>query len=264
MLIPKPNSITPPDSVEPNKLFIYGHTKIGKTTLTEALPNHLLIDLENGSNYITGTKLNIRKISKKENMSVMAVLEQIIEEIKAANAAKKGYIYDFGVIDTVTALEDVAAQRALEIYKSLPIGSSFKEDNILLLPKGAGYNYIRIAFEEIFKKFDGLFGKSLIMFGHVKNSSITKEGKELSVRDINLMGKLKSIACAETDVIGYMYRKEGGRENILSFITSEDDIASGARSPYLRNKEVTISRMLEDESIEVYWHEVFPSLKNKK
>jgi hypothetical protein len=263
MLIPKPNSIQEDLHSEPEKLFIFAHTKCGKTSLVEGLPNHFLIDLENGSKFVKGTKLNIRDIALKEGRPLMDILDQIVEEIKTVNKAKGQKVYDFGVLDTITALEDIAKDRALEIYKSLPIAASFKGNDVLLLPKGAGYTYIRMAFEEIYNKFDNLFNKGLIVFGHVKNSSITKEGKELSTRDINLAGKLKTIACAGADAIGYMYRDESGVQNIISFKTSEDDLASGARPKHLRNQEIVISRLNEDDTLSFYWDKIYLSLEEQ-
>ena len=48
--------------------------------------------------------------------------------------------YKFIVIDTVTALEEMALPYANKIYRELPIGANFDPNaNILTLPNGAGY-----------------------------------------------------------------------------------------------------------------------------
>ncbi len=128
--------------------------------------------------------------------------------------------------------------------------------NILSLPNGAGYGYLREAFETVYNSFHGL-SKCLILSGHIKKSSITKEGKELGAKDLDLTGKLKQITCSDADAIGYLYRKENN-VNILSFKTSEVDLATGARPKHLRQQEIQISEFdPKTEVITAHWDRIF-------
>jgi len=189
MLIPKPGSIQTPTHTNPRELFIFAQTKTGKTSLIEGLENHLLIDTENGSEFVSGTKINVLQLAEEKGMSPTAVLMQVAEEIKMANSKKGSKIYKYIVIDTATSLETMAKELAKELYQDTPMGKAWKGDDITTLPRGAGYSWVRIAFNKLLNPFRTLPAEALIMFGHVKNASINKEGKDLSAKDINLTGK---------------------------------------------------------------------------
>jgi hypothetical protein len=252
-----------PTNVNPKRLFIYAHTKVGKTELASKLDKHILIDLEDGSEFVTANKYNITKITEeynsknKDKLSKLDVLYNLAKTIKAKNEEKGGYVYKYGIIDTATALEDIAKELGLKLYLSTPMGKNFKGNDILTLPNGAGYYWLRKGFETIYNEFNGLFEECLILLGHVKNAAINKAGKELSARDINLTGKLKQIVSADADAIGYLYRDKDGNKNILSFKSSTHDIATGARPPHLRNQEFVISELNEDNTVTAYWEKVF-------
>ena len=262
MLIPKPGSITDPIDKNPQELFIFAQTKTGKTSLIETLPNHLLIDTENGSRFISGTKINILEKAEEEDRAPTEIMQQVAEEIKLVNQKKGEKVYDYIIIDTATSLERMAKELAKEIYTSTPIGKNWKGDDITSLPKGLGYSFVRAAFNKLLNPFRALPNKALIMFGHVKTSSINKEGKDLSAKDINLTGALKTIVAAESDAIGYMFRADNSNQNIISFKTHEQDLASGARPPHLRGQEFIISEM-KDEKVITYWDKIFLSNKKK-
>jgi hypothetical protein len=257
MLIPKPGSIQAPTHQNPRELFIFAQTKTGKTSLIEGLENHLLIDTENGSEFVSGTKINLLNLAQEQGKSPVELMMQVAEEIRMVNEKKGSKVYDYIVIDTVTFLESIAKELAAEMYKSTPMGKAWKGEDITTLPMGAGYGYVRMAFNKLLNPFKTLPAKALIMFGHVKNASINKEGKDLSAKDINLTGALKTIVAAESDAIGYMFRDKGSNQNIISFKTHEQDLASGARPPHLRGQEFVISEMTEDGKIKTHWDKIF-------
>jgi hypothetical protein len=180
--------------------------------------------------------------------------------IQKANQEAGKKVYDFIILDTTSALEDLALSLALYRYKQSPMGKSFTEDSILKLPQGSGYLHLRNGFEELYNSFKGLAGKCLILSGHVKTATITKKGVDLNARDINLTGKLKLIVSSDCDAIGYLYRNSKDGDNKLSFLTEEQDLATGSRQVYLSGKEFTISKMVDDK-LETYWEQIFPSIK---
>ena len=221
----------------PRKLFLFAHTKSGKTTLASKLKNNLIIDLENGSNFIDGIKINVIAEAKKNNINPLDYLKLLSDKIKTSE-----HKYDYITLDTATALEDLAAQLATILYKESPMGKGFKGSNVVTeLPNGAGYAWLRMAFEKIYGLFDGLAKECLIILGHVKSASINKDGKDLEVRDLNLTGKMKLIVSADVDAIGFLYRNaENPNELIISFKTSELDLATGSRAEHLRQAEFPI------------------------
>lgn len=63
----------------------------------------------------------------------------------------------------------------------------------------------------------------LILVGHLKDTFIEKDGKEITGKELDLIGKLKSIIGADVDAIGLLYRG-ANRQNILTFKTTDEVI----------------------------------------
>lgn len=57
-----------------------------------------------------------------------------------------------------------------------------------------------------------------------------------------------------------MFRNKETNQNILSFKSSETDLATGSRQPYLTGRDIVISE-LKDGVLETHWQEIYPSLK---
>lgn len=247
------------------KLFIISHYKVGKTSNVMQLPDCLLIDLEGSSGYYDGMAIDVKAECAKAGVGPVTMLFDIAKSIREKNKENEGPVYQYIAIDTTSALEELSRKYATYLYKKTNMGKSFPGTDVVTeLPKGAGYEWLRTAFNSLYKEFDGLAGVGLILLGHIKNSSITKDGKDLSARDVNLTGKLKTIVCADVDAVGFMYRNKETSENVLSFKTSEQDLATGARPAHLSGKEFIISKKGENDTVETYWEKVFTNLKSKK
>lgn len=230
----------------PNNLIIFSKPKTGKTTLIAALPNCLLIDLESGSDYVDAMKIKARNI--KELMDIEAAI------------IKAGKPYKYIALDTISALETMCIPYAEHLYSKSPMGANWmttgkaKYGNILNLANGAGYPWLRQAFEDITNRIKAL-APHVILLGHVKDTLLSKNGSDFSSLDLNLTGKLKEMTTSKSDAIGYLVRK--GNKNILSFNT-QDDISCGARPEHLRNKEIIISEVDEKTGqIITHWDEIF-------
>lgn len=252
----------PMEGEEPSKLLIFSLPKTGKTTITAQLPNSLLIDLENGSGFVSGVKQNIRKESAKRGVHPIIYLNELASAIKKKNAELGKAAYDFIIIDPLTTLENLAMELAATDYRTSVMGKSWTGKNIVKdLSNGAGYEWLRDAFERLYKMFDGLAGKSLILLGHVKLTSISKKGADLSAKDLNLVGKSKLLVTSDMDCTGYMFRDVETGNNILSFRTEEQDLITGSRIKKLADKEIIISSTDEKGNVITHWEEIFPSIK---
>lgn len=246
---------------EPRFMIVYSKPKIGKTSNLMALPNSLLIDLENSGEFFAGNSINLTKEAEKEGKHPVALIKELSLKIKEANKTAGKPVYDFIVLDSATVLEDHATLLATRNYRLSPIGKNFTgKDVVKELPNGAGYGWLRDAFEELYLPFVGLPGKCFILVVHTKDSVITKDGKELSVLELNLAGKSKLITASKADAIGLIYRAPKLPDtNILSFVVSESNTAIGTRMDTLKNKEFTLSSIVNDK-LETNWDVVFPSL----
>lgn len=224
----------------PKFLVVYSKPKAGKTTAFALLDNNLILDLENGSDFVDAIKL---KVSNMQELK--AIGNKIIEQ---------GRPYSIITIDTGTALEDMIMSVAIQLYQGTPMGKSFTGDNILKLPNGAGYLYYREAF---FKALDyiGTLASRVILSCHLKEKNIEINGKEVAATDIELTGKIKSLVCSRADAVALLKRE--GNKTILSFNTT-DVVTCGARPEHLKNKEIVLIEMdNEGRVVANNWNKVY-------
>jgi hypothetical protein len=241
-------------SQSPNNLIIFSKPKVGKTSLLAELDKCLILDLENGAGYVDAIKLKANSVQ-----DIKRIGEKIIEE---------KFPYKYIAIDTVTKLEEMCIPYAEILYSQKPMGKTwFKKDingkldkasgkaqygNILNLPNGGGYIYLREAVTKMIEYIKTLAPR-IILSGHIKDTLLENAGAEFTSSDLDLTGKIKRIVCSQSDAIGYLYRK--GNTNILSFKTN-DAIICGARPSHLRNQEISMS-IMKDNKLETYWDKVY-------
>lgn len=233
--------------VNPRKLLLYSPPKAGKTTLVSELEDSLLVDIDDGAGYVDAVKVKINSLED---------LGKLIKKVK-----DEGKPYKYGILDTVTVLEDMAKGLALKMYRATPIGAKFglnlktgqfEDKDILTLPNGAGYYWLREAFFAIISQFDSAF-EYKIYLGHLKDKMIDEENDKVIAANVDLTGKIKSLMCAECDTIGYLYRK--GNETHISFIPT-DDVTCGSRSEHLRNQDIVVAEMTKD-GYKAYWDKIY-------
>jgi hypothetical protein len=239
MSIILPTSKVKAERHNPKRIVIYSKPKTGKTTAYAGLENNLILDLENGADYVDALKVKVSS------------LQELLDVGKAIKEAGKPY--KFITVDTITVLEEMIMPLAIKLYRQTPMGKNFDGDNVTTLPNGAGYLYIRQAFFQVLDFIDTL-APTIILSGHIKDKVVDDKGEMVMSANIDLTGKIKSLVCANADAIGYMYRK--GNKTILSFKTNEE-VTCGARPEHLRNEELVITEMNEKGELEFHWDKVF-------
>jgi len=233
------------ETKSPKNLIIFSKPKVGKTTLLAQLENCLILDLEDGSDYVDAIKLKARSI----------------DDIRAIGKAIKeaGYPYKYIAVDTITALEEMCIPLAEEMYSKSSMGKNWftegkpKYGSLLNMANGAGYPWLREAFTKVVD-YLRTWAPRIILVGHVKDVVLDKNGSEFNALDLDLTGKLKRITSSQSDAIGYLFRK--GNKNILSFKTT-DEISCGARPEHLRNKEVILSEVTDDDKLTTFWQNIY-------
>ena len=117
----------------PKNLVIFSKPKVGKTTLLSQLPDCLLIDLEDGSDYVAAVKIKITTIQDLFNLESAII--------------KAGKPYKYLAIDTISALEELCIPYAEFLYSKSPMGANWftpttggkaKHGSILNMANGAG------------------------------------------------------------------------------------------------------------------------------
>lgn len=238
MSIVLPTKKVKAERVNPKRIVIYSKPKTGKTTAYAGLENNLILDLENGTDYVEAMKVKV------------STLQELLDTGKAIKEA--GHPYKYVTIDTVTALEEMIMPLAVKLFKKTSMGKNFDGDNVTTLPNGAGYLYIRQAFFQVLDFIDTL-APHIILSGHIKDKQVDDKGELVMSANIDLTGKIKSLICANADAIGYMYRK--GNKTFLSFKTN-DEVTCGARPDHLRNEEIMITEY-EDGVVTTHWDKIF-------
>lgn len=212
-----PTTKTPATRKSPRYLLIYGPPKVGKTTILSSLDNNLIIDLENGTDFIEALKVNPKTIDE-------------YRQLCTAICSQTPRPYPYVSIDTIDKLEEWAEDLATINYKSSAIGKNFMGKSVLSLPNGAGYLHLRDAFTELVQLAYPL-ARSVIFVGHVRDKLLETQGREVSAKDLNLTGKVRTMMCSLVDAIGYVTRDKEGNLGI-NFKTSEL-IACGSRCQHL-------------------------------
>jgi len=226
------------------KFFVYfGKPKSGKTTIAAALENNLIIDLENGTDFLSAMVVKAANITE---------LSETAASIATANKAAGKYIYNYVTIDNGTKLEEMIMPLALKLYQETPQGKNYNDD-VRKLPNGAGWLFVREAFFKVIDMFKTL-SPTLILICHVKDAMINKDGKELSEMSIDLSGKTARLVAADADAIGFLYRMKN--QTILNFNGGGDFIVE-ARQPHIRGQEIVIAESDEDNRITTFWDRVF-------
>lgn len=229
---------------DPKRLIIYSKPKKGKTSALAALPGCLIVDTENGSDYLTALKVKVNSI------------QDINELCKALKEAKNPY--PFLAIDTITMLEEVCKPLALKLYQNTPAGANYTGD-ILNAPNGSGWMQLRNAVEMVIDKLESCT-KNLILVCHCKDAAIDRN--ELTIKQIDLSGKTGRILSAKADGIGLLDRDEDSN-TILSFDTSDKFTECGARPAHLRNAVIKLGEMQPDGTLIYHWERIYPSLIKK-
>ena len=221
MALELPTTISATIRRDPKVFLLYGPPKNGKTTVVSKLPGCLIIDVEDGSDYVSCLKIKCK--DRGEFDSVCGL-------IKA-----KGRPYKYIAIDTVDKIEEWAEVDATAKYKTTIQGKNFTGSSVLNLPNGGGYLFLRQSFNDYFNKIAAL-ADHVILIGHIRDKMIESAGKEVSAKDLDLTGKIKAIVCAKADAIGYIYRSgKGGENTTLTFETNET-VLCGSRCDHLKGK----------------------------
>jgi len=223
-----PDTKTPVTSRDPRILVLYGSPKVGKTTILSQLESNLIVDNEHGTDFIEALKVQVNNVAE---------LKELAAELK-----KHPMKYQRISLDTVTTLEDWAEQLATTNYKRSATGKNFQGQSVLTLPNGGGYLWLRMAFKELIDLFSGVTG-TLILVAHLREKQLEANGKEVTTKDIELTGKIRTIVCALADGVGLLYRDKD--KLMVSFKTSET-VLCGSRCEHLKG-----------QTFEMDWSKIF-------
>lgn len=243
MAIELPREKVPAVTQDPRYLILFGLPKVGKTTVLSTLNNNLILDFEDGSDYIEALKIKIHS------------LKDLKETCKAIKDA--GNPYKYITIDTITAVEEMVKPVAIQLYRNSPVYSDKYADvtDVALLPNGSGYSFWRKSLEAVIDLVSSCTS-NLIICGHVKDVALN-ENLDGTIKDLDLTGKTKRILSAKSDAIGFVHRNEHG-DLCINFGDSTE-ILTGARPAHLAGKDIVVAERNANGGFDSHWERIFLS-----
>lgn len=135
------------------------------------------------------------------------------------------------------------------------------QGNVLKLPNGAGYLYLREAIQNIIGWFEKVV-PNVILVGHVKDKALNENNTEMNVKDLDMTGKIGRILSASSDAICYIYRDSEENAVMVNF-GDDSSVLTGARMPHLSGKTIVLSKKdPETGKITAYWKNIYPDLND--
>jgi AAA domain len=266
---------SPQEVRNPRRLVVIGLPKSGKTTALAKLDNNCILDCESGSVYMEALRVKVQGIrapkeapERKEKRNEAGVFyldefEKLVIEYRKQNNGQ--YPYKYITIDTVTEFEKWLYREATLLFMDTVKGKKFNRDEKSgqLLPEneqngvieeyGAnGYQWLRDAWELWIGKLSKL-APHLILVGHVRDKNLDKADTKLVLKEIDLTGKIANMLVKDADASCFVSRKN----NKVTLNFKASDIIVGARPVHLRDKEIVISELKPDGTIETFWNEIY-------
>jgi len=230
--------------LDSKRLLLFGAPKCGKTTIVSELDECLIVDMEQGSNYVDGMIVSVNN---------MAEFGELMKALKKAKEETGKNPYKYIALDTMTALEEISLQLAVQLYRKTSMGANFQGTDVRTLPNGAGYLYTRQAFFKMLKPLEN-YCDTLVLIGHVKEKDVSKGGDSFTEKSIQLTGQTKNILCSWCDAIGLVYREDN--KTIINFQPS-DSLVVGSRQKHLIGQKITVATSNEVNDITVDWSTIF-------
>lgn len=263
-MIQLPDGIIKAAHRNPRTMLIYSKPKQGKTTILSGLPGLLVVDTENGSDFVDALKVKVNNFTELRELA-NAILD------KGWNQEKQIYVppYQYIAVDTLTRIDEWSEIEGTYNYMDKPQGKSHNRvgnvkggekilnpnhpefETVHEIGQGFGYRYSREAVLKFFEAFNRL-APHIIYICHVKDKfvGVTSTGTEIVTKQINLTGQLKDIIASKVDTIAY-----GSREKDKFLLKFADD--TGSRSPHLSGKVITVSEKLENGELVFHWDEIY-------
>lgn len=230
------------------KCILFGLPKSGKTTLLAQLPNCLIIDTENGSDFVKGL---IKKVPDDRGpVGRMRWLEEFADHL-----IEEGRPYDYVALDTLSEVNDWSEWSGTFRYMNSIQGKKFNRvkdedgnpikngeyldpdnadyESVHNIGEGYGYRWSREDTLRVFDKYCKVAKKCVFFVCHVEDKFIPlKENTDkIIVTQLALTGKIRNILPRKVDAIGYVYNDKGVIK--INFTGNEERIG-GNRAEHLR------------------------------
>lgn len=242
-------------------VVLFGLPKIGKSSLA-ANDETLIISFEHNTSHVEGYIIDLSE--RKEYKELLKDIKDLCDKLK--EDTKFRYI----AVDNLSSLLPLVKYIAEVLYNNTAIGKNWFVENkqkygdILNLPKGMGYDFLKQAYIKMIEIFNGT-GKTCIWLAHVKDKYVEEAGI-VSMMEVDIPISSARAFGKESEAIGYLYRIKDdttksvlnpktevtGDKLIVSFIPAERNVLCGSNVRWLANKEFIGSELRKDGSVYSY------------
>lgn len=205
--------------------ILYGLPKSGKSTLC-AIDNSIIFSFEDNTNNLEAYVINLYPYIKSDNTDYTLLIKDISDIL---NELKQNNQFKYIVVDNLSSIIPLAKYIAEVIYSRTLMGKAWFTKNkaeykdILNLPMGAGYDYLRQAFEKLIYMFNNT-GKTTIWIGHIKDK-YANDGT-ISFTEVDMPGSSARMLSKHAEAIGYVYRAE--KDKVYVSFENLGNILSGS------------------------------------
>jgi hypothetical protein len=214
----------PKETLDGTVGIIFGSPKIGKSTFGASLPNHAIIDTEDGTRFL------------KCNRSTVTNLDDFWLAMRAMHDGK----FQNNVIDTIDKVYAWCEKMVIEMLnkKLKKVHTSVEE-----FEWGLGYAVTRNVFLDRFIDTLDRFkseGRTVWLISHQKHGLFDTE-KEIT---LDFPGKTGRMIAAKADYIGLVYGKKLKRDDSIERFVSfkpYDQVDSGSRLKSLAGEDIEFS-----------------------
>ena len=212
-----------PKTADPGLLILYGAKKAGKTKKLSELENCLIVDTENGANFISGTIACINSLSEMRGLC-----NELVKQ------SAKGNKYDYIAIDTLNKVVEWIEKSIVTEHND---ANSAKIEYFGDLSFGKGHAMVRTKVDLIIETFMSL-APTVILVGHNKlASALTENSTLVDPASLDLTGKLKNMIMAKCDSIGFVFRDK--EDDLKISFQANNALEAGSRSPHLKGQVIS-------------------------
>lgn len=253
----------------PEELLIYSKPKMGKTDLISRIEDCAIIDLEGGSGYVNGYVHKATSLEELDKLLIWLEKEKPYKYVAFDTLTRLEEMCEVeGTLNYMNSIQGKKFNRVTQEHVDLelvpadklgmqfPVGHKYFE-SVNSLPQGYGYKWSREAYQKWFMRMKSLSCRKIFV-AHIKDKFIeTKQGEQVSGRDVDLTGKLKSITTSFVDTIAYLNRGSDGN-TYLSFQAGEL-VAEGSRSKHLTGQNIMIGEWDKEKKdySKVMWNKIY-------
>lgn len=236
------------------------------------------VKVKNGAYVPAGIWETVNELNKANRMGEYWKMYVGLEEEKVLAEKEKRYkdIIEFlndipfaiFAIDTITSLQELNLDGALEEYNSRISDPSKKKTNIKRVDDYSGVQYIRKNFNGMKEFIERNAAPFILFLGHTaeKKKIIKKSAEDVDAIDIALDGMYSNIFTAKSGTVGVLYRNKDG---IYVDFRYRDESGIKARPRHIGNKLIKIADVHEyDETTgdlvkkgRTYWEKMYPELR---